>query len=271
MADHQLIHAYLCELRASLVKFEDAAIVLEEAEDHLIEAVSHLEATGLDHQDAQVQALARYGSAAFVSRSCIIESRKGAAVSTTFTRRAGLAAAITPFLLVLGIIGNTVYWGEDHGPGGTLHGASSGLLLPLGLIGFLLGLLGLRARHRGLGRLGTVALGLVVAAPFLSVPAGWGAGFVAVIILSVAVAVMGVAMLRAGVLPVAPLVMFVAGPLVFLAVCSAIAVSDVAGSISSWALFGPLSLTVIALSWLGWYQWNEPALDRPGNSPLATV
>lgn len=271
MADNQLIHAYLCELRASLAKFEDAVIVLEEAEDHLTEAVSHLEATGLDHQEAQVQALARYGSAAFVSRTCIIESRKGAAVPTTFTRRAGLAAAFTPFLLVLGIIGNTVYWGENHGPGGTLHGASSGFLLPLGLICFLLGLLGLRARHRGLGRLGMVALWLVIAAPFLSVPAGWGAGYVAVIILSAAVAIMGVAMLRAGVLPVAPLMMFIAGPLVFLAICSVIAGSDLADSISSWALFGSLGLTVVALGWLGWYQWNEPALDRPGSSPLAMV
>lgn len=167
MADYELIDAYLGELRSSLGTFDDATAVFEETEDHLFEAVSHLEAAGMARQDAQALALARYGSAAFVARVCMTESRKGAAVSTTFTRRAGIAAAITPLLLVLGIIGNTVFWGENQGLGGTLHGASSGLLLPLGLSCFLLGLLGLRARHRGLGRLGTAALVLVIATPFL--------------------------------------------------------------------------------------------------------
>ena len=37
-------------------------------------------------------------------------------------------------------------------------------------------------------------------------------------------------------------------------------------------MFTPLLLTLFATSWLGWYQWNEPALDRPtGSSPLATA
>ena len=109
MAGYDLIDAYLSELRVSLGSFAAADTVLEEAEDHLLEAVEHLEVAGLSCRDAQVQALARFGSAALVSKVCVTESRKGAAVSTTFTRRAGLIATTTPLLLLLGLAGNQIF------------------------------------------------------------------------------------------------------------------------------------------------------------------
>jgi hypothetical protein len=269
VAGYDLIDAYLSELRVSLGSFVAADMVLEEAEDHLLEAVEHLEVAGLSCRDAQLQALARFGSAAFVSKVCVVESRKGAAVSTTFTRRAGLIATATPLLVLLGVCGNQLFYDDKQGIRGTLHGMSSGLLLPLGLCAFLIGLLGLRARHCGLGRLGTAALATVVAAPFIAIPFGWGAGLVAMLVLGVAVMLLGIGMLRAGVLPVAPLVLLIAGPALMMLITFVVVSSN---SENDWVMFAPLLLTLIATSWLGWYQWSEPALDRPsGNSPLATA
>lgn len=269
MAGDDLIGAYLSELRVSLGSFAAADTVLEEAEDHLLEAVEHLEVSGLSCRDAPIQALARFGSAALVSKICIVESRKGAAVSTTFTRRAGLIATTTPLLLLLGLSGNQMFYQHKHGIRGTLHGLSSGFLLPLGLCAFLIGLFGLRARHRGLGRFGTAAFVTVLAAPFIAAPFGWGAGLVAILVLGVAVILLGVGLLRAGVLPVAPLVLFVAGPVLMMLITFAVVSTIV---YDDWVVFAPLLLTLIATSWLGWYQWNEPALDRPtSSSPLATA
>lgn len=260
MAGHDLITAYLRELRVSLGSIAAADEVLEESEDHLLEAVEHLEAAGLNRRDAQLQALARFGSAALVSKVCVVESRKGAAVSTTFTRRAGLIAMATPLLILFGWLGNEVFYDDKDGIRGTLHGMSSGLLVPLGVCAFLIGLLGLRARHRGLGRFGTAAFVTVLAAPFVAAPFGWAAGLVAVLVLGVAVILLGIGMLRAGVLPVAPLVLFVAGP-VLMMILAFVVISD--PSYDDWRLYAPWLFTFAATSWLGWYQWNEPALGRP--------
>jgi hypothetical protein len=122
VARYDLIGAYVSELRVSLGAFAGTDTVVEEAEDHLLEAVEHLEVAGLSCRDAQVQALARFGSAALVSKVCVVESRKGAAVSTTFTRRAGLIATTTPLLLLLGIVGNQIFRQYKEGIRGTLHG-----------------------------------------------------------------------------------------------------------------------------------------------------
>lgn len=269
MAGYDLIDAYLSELRVSLGSFAAADTVLEEAEDHLLEAVEHLEAGRLSCRDAQVQALARFGSAALVSKVCVTESRKGAAVSTTFTRRAGLIATITPVLLLVGLVGNQTFRQYKEGMRGTLHGMSSGFLIPLGLCAFLIGLLGLRARHRGLGRLGTAAFVTVLAAPFMAAPFGWGAHVVAILVLGVAVILLGIGMLRAGVLPVAPLLLLIAGPVLMMLIGILVVLASVA---NDWVMFTPLLLTLFATSWLGWHQWNEPALDRPtGSSPLAAA
>lgn len=269
MAGYDLIHAYLNELRVSLGSFAATETVLEEAEDHLLEAVEHLEVAGLSCRDAQVQALARFGSAPLVSNVCINETRKGAAVSTTFTRRAGLIATATPFFLLLGLSGNQVFRHDKHGIRGTLHGMSSGLVLPLGLIALLIALLGLRARHRGLGRMGTAAFVTVIAAPFIAAPFGWGAGAVALLVLGIAVILLGIGMLRAGVLPVAPLVLLVAGPVLMWLTFFLVVSTD---SNNDWVMFTPLLFVLFATSWLGWYQWNEPALDRPtGSNPLASA
>lgn len=268
MAGYELIDAYLSELRASLGSSAATDALLEEAEDHLLESVERLQVAGRSRCDAQVQALARFGSAALVSKVCITESRKGAAVSTTFTRRAGLVATVTPFLLLLGLIGNQAFLHDKQGVRGTLHGVSSGLILPLALIAFLIALLGLRARHRGLGRMGTAALVVVLATPFIAAPFGWGAGGVALLVLGAAVVLLGIGMLRAGVLPVVPLVLFVTGPVLMWLITLLVVLTD---SSNDWVMFTPLLLSLFGTSWLGWYQWNEPALDRPtGGAPVAT-
>lgn len=40
----------------------------------------------------------------------------------------------------------------------------------------------------------------------------------------------------------------------------------------TWLFAFPIGLMVGAMGWLGWYQWNEPALDRPVDpAPLASA
>ena len=117
--------------------------------------------------------------------------------------------------------------------------------------------------------MGTVAVVIVVASPFLAAPFGWGAGLVALLLLGIAVVLLGIGMLRAGVLPVTPLVLFVAGPVAWILLAVAV---EATNSNGSWAMFTPLLLTMLGFSWLGWYQWNEPALDSPAtNDPLAAA
>lgn len=271
MAGYDLIAAYLTELRMSLGSFADAAMVLEEAEDHLSESVEHLVAQGLAPAEAEGLALARFGSASLVTKVCKTESRKGAAVSTTFTRRAGLAAALAPVLLLFGAWGNA-YFESNDGFNGQLHGLAV-FCVVAGVFAFILGMIGLGVRHRGLGRFGKAAFILLLLSPFISAPFTWGAGGVFLLVIGVAVTLLAVGMLRAGALPVVPVVILGLAPLAGVAF---FAVGELTGGDptgdQTWFFAVPLALMVGAMGWLGWYQWNEPALDRPaGSAPLASA
>jgi len=149
MADDGLIAAYLRELGYSVARLPDADDIVAEAEDHLYETAERLVGDGRSRAEAEATAVARFGSAELVARTCVTEAKRGAAVPTTRTRTAGLAALLTPVLLVVGQYLN-VNIPSDRGP---VHGI--GVALLVGTIpAFLYGLWGLRARHGGLGRLG---------------------------------------------------------------------------------------------------------------------
>lgn len=271
MAGHDLIAAYLTELRVSLGSTADAARILEEADDHLAESVERLVAQGVAPVEAEGLALARFGSASLVTKVCKTESRKGAAVSTTFTRRAGLAAAIAPVLLLFGAWGNA-YFESNDGLNGQLHGLAV-ISVVTGVSAFIFGMVGLGARHRGLGRFGKAAFILMLLSPFVSAPFGWGAGAVFLLVLGVAVSLLAIGMLRAGALPVIPVVILGVAPLVGITfyVIGELMGGDPTDE-QAWFFALPLVLMVGAMGWLGWYQRNEPALDRPtGPAPLTSA
>lgn len=261
MADDGLIAAYLRELGYSVARLPDAADIVAEAEDHLCETADRLVVDGRARAEAEAEAVARFGSAALISRICVIEAKRGASVPTIRTRAAGLAALLTPVLLVVGQYLNvTVDRGFGHGIGVAALIAA----IPV----FVFGLWGLRARHGGLGQLGKLAIGCAVISPFLVFAGSYGL-FAGMGLLGLAVTALVVEMLRANVLPVVPLVLLATGPVGVLAVVVGIsATGGDAGGV--WAY--PMLVTTVGYLWLGWHLWREPAVDSTHrHGPLAAT
>lgn len=265
MANHGVIAAYLGELRFSVARLPDVDDIVAEAEDHLLEAADRLLAAGHSMAEAQTEAVARFGSAALVARICMTQAKQGAAVPTTRTRWAGLAAALSPLLLAFG------QWGNVTVDRGAAHGIAVAMLT-FAFPAFAFGLWGLRARHGGLGRLGRAALVLAFVAPVVSLAAEWAAPVVLIPLVSVAVVVFAVEMLRASVLPVAPLALLAAGAVVALVETAVGAVVTAgggdAGHPHALLVFLPLALIATSFVWLGWCLWSEPAADRGRVRPL---
>jgi hypothetical protein len=258
VAGDDLITAYLRELRASVAHLRDADDMVAEAEDHLRETAQRLR-DGRTEAAAAAAAVARFGSAAYVAKVCTSESKRGAAVPTRRTCWAGLALFLSPVLLVGGTIGN-------FSTGKTwLHGLLafiSGLSVPA----LLFGMGGLRRRDGGLGRVGLLAFALALAAvPVFFV----GYGFLAApFFLAIALLVFAVEMLRAQVLPVVPLTLLGAGPVMGMATVAVLAVVPGDGMLSAYVALLPVT---VAVMWLGWFMWREPAVDRHGVGPLAAA
>jgi hypothetical protein len=270
MADDGLITAYLRELRFSVARLPDADDIVAEAEDHLRTTVERLTSVGRPFAEAEAEAIGRFGSAAVVARVCVTQSRQGAAVPTTRTRQAGLAAILAPLLLGFGQLGNVTI---DRGAG---HGLAVAMLV-FAFPAFAFGLWGLRARHGGLGRLGRAALMLVFISPVLSFFAGYAAVFVFVPMVGIAVLIFAVEMLRASVLPIAPLTLLAAGGASgILAILAAGAITAAGGDAGHYGIPGllvPLAFVAASIAWLGWHLWHETAADlpTPGPGALATT
>jgi hypothetical protein len=118
VAEPRLIAAFLTELRYSAARLANIDDVVAEAEDHLLASVEAGIASGRSQADAEAQALARFGSAPFVAHVFIEEAKRGGAVSTRLTRRAGLAAMLSPLLMIVGAFGNEAVPASE----GALHG-----------------------------------------------------------------------------------------------------------------------------------------------------
>lgn len=251
MAEPGLIAAYLAELRHSLASLRQADDVLAEVEDHLRSAAQALEAAGRPRHDAEALAGARFGSAELVARAHREEAKRGAAVSTRLSRRAGVAAMAAPVLAVVGQLGNT---GIEDGP---LHGAAVGVLLAAAAA-FAFALYGLRARHGGLGGWGRAAFWLFVASPFIAAPFAWGAGAALAVVHLVVLTLLGIGMVQARVLPPAAVALFTFAAPATLVTAAALTALDVDA-----AAYVPLGAAACAagLAWLGWAMWREPALD----------
>jgi len=267
VAQPSLIQAYLTELRYSTARLAHNDDIVAEAEDHLLCSVEAGIARGLSTSEAEADALARFGSAPLVANTFIEEDKRGGAVSTQFTRRAGLAAMFAPLLLVVGELGN------ENIDRGALHGGSLFLVF-LGFVGFAVALWGVRKRHGGLGGWGRAAFWLFVAAPFLSVPFGYGMGFAWIGFLLVVVTLVGIGMIRARILPAGAAWLFTLAPAMsILTVLVAVLVAENPDDYNWYPVVG-MGLFAVALAWIGWAMWQEPALDvrgRAGTGPLATT
>lgn len=263
MAEPRLIDAYLVELGYSVAKLSDADDIVAESVDHLLTSVDRLVRSGMAETAAEAEALARYGSAPLVARVFVEEAKRGSAVSTSLTRRAGFAAIASVILIAAGQIGNELT------AVGVVH-VSFLVMMAAGFAAFAMGLWGIRRRHGGLGTLGRVAFWWFVASPVVAAPFLYFAALVLAAELLLIMSLLGLGMIRARVLPVPAVALFTLSP-IFLLV--AIGVSLAAGiDAGPWflALLGPVAAGYV---WLGWAMWHEPALDLHGenhrSSPLA--
>lgn len=261
MGEPGLIDAYLVELGYSVARLPDRDDIVAETEDHLRSAVERFVTDGVSTAQAEQQALARFGSAALVSRVFMEEAKRGAAVSTQLTRRAGIAAMAAPVVAAVGQAGNITI------ERGAAHGVAVGLLVvAFGLFG--LALWGMRLRHGGLGRLGHVALGLFIASPLIAAPFAWGAPVVFAIVQLIVLSLLGVGMLRARILPPGGVALLTLAPNA--TVVTAVSLSSADIDAKPFVIVG-LGLCALGLAWVGWAMWREPALDvRPhaGVGPL---
>lgn len=271
MAEPGLIDAYLERLRLGLAGLPDCADSVAEAEDHLREAADRLIRSGLPPRDAEAEALRHFGSAALVAHAHVNDHRKGRAVATTFTRRAGLAGAlILPLLSAAWLLNRA-----DLSNGPWQLRSAPGWLAVASALSFGAAFAGLAARHRGaLGGWGKAAKGIAILAAPLSAPFGWGAPAALVGWLALSGTLLAAGMWSIGVLPRAPLALLVGAPpliLVFLGV-GTLADKDMGQGMAVAATGGAIVVTVTALSWLGLLMWREPAVDHhqtPG--PLAAA
>ena len=251
MAQPRLIDAYLTELGYSVAKLPDADDIVAESADHLLASVAALIRDGMVRTDAEAEALARYGSAALVSRVFVEEAKRGSAVSTSLTRRAGIAAIAAVVLIAVGQTGNELT------TDGVVH-ASFLVMMTTGFLAFAVALWGLRRRHGGLGTLGRFAFWWFVAAPFLAAPAVYFAPLVLAAELLLIVSVLGLGMIRARVLPVPAVALFALSPLFMLVVIGGFIAAGVDAGPWFLSLLGPVA---VGFAWLGWTMWHEPALD----------
>lgn len=265
MAEPRLIAAFLTEFRYSASRLADIDDVVAEVEDHLLASVETGIARGSSPAKAEAEALARFGSAPLVARVFIEEAKRGGAVSTRLTRRAGLAAMLAPLVAVIGAIGNEAVPASE----GSLHGVFVVLLVAaFGVFAFAMW--GVRQRHGGLGVWGRAAFWLFVASPVIVLPFGWGAGAAFAVVQLAVVALLGIGMIRARILPVPAVGLFTLAPALTIVMAAALTAAGVDA-----ALYAPVGLaaSAVGLAWVGWAMRREPALDvhgRSGSGPLAT-
>ena len=184
-------------------------------------------------------------------------------MSTTFTRRAGLAAIAAPLLFLGALAFGSIAHSRQP------LSAFSAVLAIAGAGAVAVALVGLRKRHGGLGLIGRVAFWLAVGAVPLALPWGYAGIVVLAIEIGVIVLLYGVAMLRAGILPRGAVGVFAFtwpawAPIAWL-------ITALGDDANKYAIF-PAAATLVAFMWLGRAMWREPALDvRPhaGIGPLA--
>ncbi len=215
MGNFALIDSYLDTLRRSVGWRPDADEVVAEVEDHLLIAVEREIAVGSDVLAAQRSSLERFGEPRLVSRAFASTSSGGVAVPTHLTRRAGLFGMIGSGLLLLMIVIaqiEQIPLLERNGmqpdeilPGLLVMAISLGSFAGIATLAW-----GLVTRHGGalgvwgkIGLLLSVLAALVMAMPWLIGPASIVGGIGSLLI--------GITMLREGMAPTIPTVLYGVG------------------------------------------------------------
>lgn len=251
-----LIHDYVETLRWSLRRHRDVDRLAEEVEDHLRTSARRWRDLGWDASAAEQHALASFGDADALALSYVHERRRGLAVPTPETRRAGLLLVAgggawligLVALMVSGVVSRGRPW---EGTPQVVYAAGAWTLL-LGGIVLWIGLLGVLRRHGGGGPLAVGAL-VALAVGGLGAFAPW---FVYLWIPALACGgvLLSVWLWRRGHAPARPSLLVGAGPAIGLAVIAATIAtvgfegSEVQQLVVEALLFGALGCTR-SVSW----------------------
>ena len=273
MAQPQLIDRYLAALQDNLGQAPDADDILAEVEDHLRETATSYLDNGLDPEGAETRALETFGSPRLVARA-FADARhtKGLAMPTTFTRRAGLAAIVSPLLLVAGLLlERAEEWTTATWTSGWYFAGNTATLLALALL--LVAMVGIRARHGGaLGGLGLVGLAMVALGTLVVLAQLSWALLFWLVPLSIGVALFAIAVIRAHLLSRVAAALYGTGLLVttVLVLGQELAGQD-ANEAPLWP-YGLIGIVIfgIGLTWLGWQLRAEHPVDTDHGMAPAT-
>lgn len=252
MAGHHLIDAYLETLADQLRWRGDHADVDSELRDHLYCAAEHLEARGIDADDAQRQVLLKFGDPTVVTAAFATTGSRGLALPTQFTTRAGrLAHVATAGWLVLGVGWNFMHY-FDANQGWSAPTQASyivawvGLLIAAGVTVVVLA--ALDRRHGGLGilgRAGAIIAGLGVVASVLGwLIAGWGS------LIGIGCLLVAIAVLKRDIAPRLPMLLMAASWLVAVPLFGLLEFTG-AGSPDQWGDHPLASLIAVSIGAVG--------------------
>ena len=125
-------------------------------------------------------------------------------------------------------------------------------------------LVGLRVRHGGLGQLGRVAFWLAILSVPIAMPFGYAGIVVLAVELGLVVALYGIAMLRANILPPLAVAVFAFTWPAWAPV--AWVITELGDDANRYAAI-PVLATLAAFMALGLRMWREPALDARRMTP----
>lgn len=283
MAGYELIDGYAEVLRHELRWHRRRDDIVDEVTDHLYEGMDRLRDRGVEPTVAARRLLDDFGRPGLVAATFASSDSGGIALPTTFTRSAGRVAIAAGVFYLLGLLA----WGASDAADSRLgwgvestaaYMASAAAVLAGGVL-MLVSLMALSRRCGGLGPLGSVGLGVaglgVVASFVLWAVPLW------LTLQAAGTLLVGVAALRTGVAPRAPLVAFSAG-LVLAAIATwlgealasraARATADIAALEQGWAAaLIAAGLVVFAAGLIGLGRWmgsEEPA-DFPTDGMVA--
>lgn len=274
MARYAMIDGYLDTMRGEIRWRRDLDDVVAEMEDHLYSAVETFLAKGIASVPAQQATLDRFGEPRVLATVYASTPTGGIAVPTQSTTRAGLfglGAAV--FWVVAALAYGLMVAQADSWQG--YYAVFSAAVLVAGVLTALT-LFGVKARHGGLGIMGSVGVWFYVVGVVLSALA-WATplwmGVQGIGLLAIALRVHG--------RDLAPkLATLVIGGGLFVGVASSfiLSVAEIGWRDSygdyplAWAIGAAVGLVLLAAGLVGWSLWlrsEEPADVQTPSSPIA--
>lgn len=276
MAGYELIDAYLESLGSHMVWHRDRHEVDVELRDHLYSAVEAAERSRAGSGDAQRQVLDRFGDPAVVALAFASTGSRGVALPTESTTRTGSVALVAAGLWVAVAAGMAASYGLDRATGNwegvpqILFIASTAALLAAAVL-TVITVVGLQHRHGGLGVIGRLGVGVAGLGAATSLVSWFVYGWAS--LLGAGTLLIAVAMLRRGIAPRLPTLLF-GGAWLIANTVGVVLLSLQVGPRDEWgdyplvkAVTIAIGATVVAAGLAGLGRWLTSEQPQPTSTP----